>query len=75
MKRYYFRMNLLKIKFVITFQFTFFQLQYSLLQTVVEACQKKRHCKFIAAQKALQTDPCPAVRKFVEVSYKCRPCK
>ncbi|KAG5679939.1 hypothetical protein PVAND_009474 [Polypedilum vanderplanki] len=47
--------------------------EYSLLQTVVEACQKKRHCKFIASQKALQTDPCPAVRKFVEVSYKCRP--
>ncbi|XP_070492684.1 protein eva-1 homolog C-like [Chironomus tepperi] len=49
------------------------ELSYSLLQTVVEACQKKRHCKFIASQKSLQVDPCPAVRKFVEVSYKCRP--
>lgn len=44
-------------------------LQYSLLQTVVEACQKKRHCKFLASPP----DPCPGHRKFVEVAYKCRP--
>lgn len=49
--------------------------QYSLLQTVVEACQKKRHCKFLSSPKTLHGDPCPAVRKFVEISYKCRPCK
>ncbi|CRL02534.1 CLUMA_CG015194, isoform A, partial [Clunio marinus] len=48
-------------------------LSYSLLQTVVEACQKKRHCKFLSSPKTLQGDPCPAVRKFVEISYKCRP--
>ncbi|XP_055611027.1 uncharacterized protein LOC129757752 isoform X2 [Uranotaenia lowii] len=48
-------------------------LQYSLLQTVVEACQKKRHCKFLASPKTFGGDPCPGHRKFVEVAYKCRP--
>ncbi|XP_041788685.1 uncharacterized protein LOC121603668 isoform X3 [Anopheles merus] len=48
-------------------------LQYSLLQTVVEACQKKRHCKFLASPKTFGGDPCPGQRKFVEVAYKCRP--
>ncbi|CAO1402634.1 unnamed protein product [Diamesa tonsa] len=48
-------------------------LSYSLLQTVVEACQKKRHCKFLSSPKTLQGDPCPTVRKIVEISYKCRP--
>uniref|UniRef100_A0A182ITI4 SUEL-type lectin domain-containing protein n=1 Tax=Anopheles atroparvus TaxID=41427 RepID=A0A182ITI4_ANOAO len=46
---------------------------YSLLQTVVEACQKKRHCKFLASPKTFGGDPCPGQRKFVEVAYKCRP--
>lgn len=48
-------------------------LQYSLLQTVVEACQKKRHCKFTATPKSIAGDPCPGIRKFVEIAYKCRP--
>ncbi|KAG4077616.1 hypothetical protein HA402_008876, partial [Bradysia odoriphaga] len=48
-------------------------LQYSLLQNVVEACQKKSHCKFLAAPKTHGGDPCPGKRKFVEVAYKCRP--
>ncbi|XP_035774292.1 protein eva-1-like [Anopheles albimanus] len=48
-------------------------LQYSLLQTVVEACQKKSHCKFLASPKTFGGDPCPGQRKFVEVAYKCRP--
>ncbi|XP_029718996.1 protein eva-1 [Aedes albopictus] len=48
-------------------------LQYSLLQTVVEACQKKRHCKFLASPKTFGGDPCPGHRKFLEVAYKCRP--
>uniref|UniRef100_A0A182T7J9 SUEL-type lectin domain-containing protein n=1 Tax=Anopheles maculatus TaxID=74869 RepID=A0A182T7J9_9DIPT len=50
-----------------------FGLYYSLLQTVVEACQKKRHCKFLASPKTFGGDPCPGQRKFVEVAYKCRP--
>uniref|UniRef100_A0A182M9Y8 SUEL-type lectin domain-containing protein n=1 Tax=Anopheles culicifacies TaxID=139723 RepID=A0A182M9Y8_9DIPT len=50
-----------------------FGLYYSLLQTVVEACQKKRHCKFLASPKTFGGDPCPGLRKFVEVAYKCRP--
>ncbi|XP_013198725.2 uncharacterized protein LOC106141629 [Amyelois transitella] len=48
-------------------------LQYSLLQTVVEACQKKRTCKFHTSPKAFGVDPCPGSRRFVEVAYKCRP--
>jgi hypothetical protein len=48
-------------------------LQYSLLQTVVEACQKKRQCKFKTSPKTFGGDPCPGVRKYVEVAYKCRP--
>lgn len=48
-------------------------LQYSLLQTVVEACQKKRQCKFQTSPKTFGGDPCPGVRKYVEIAYKCRP--
>ncbi|KAH8350233.1 hypothetical protein KR067_009319 [Drosophila pandora] len=74
-------------------------LQYSLLQTVVEACQKKKHCKFQGSSQyyglgasgvgdssgtssyhsstistnSLNSDPCPKVRKIVEIAYKCRP--
>ncbi|XP_061377378.1 uncharacterized protein LOC116775881 isoform X2 [Danaus plexippus] len=45
----------------------------SALQTVVEACQKKRQCKFHTSPKAFGVDPCPGSRRFVEVAYKCRP--
>ncbi|KAJ9586517.1 hypothetical protein L9F63_019843, partial [Diploptera punctata] len=48
-------------------------IEYSLLQTVVEACQKKRQCKFQTSPKTFGGDPCPGVRKYVEVAYKCRP--
>ncbi|XP_044765402.1 protein eva-1 isoform X1 [Coccinella septempunctata] len=48
-------------------------LQYSLLQTVVEACQKKRQCKFRTSPNTFGGDPCPGVPKYVEVAYKCRP--
>ncbi|XP_024940393.1 protein eva-1 homolog C isoform X8 [Cephus cinctus] len=48
-------------------------LQYSLLQTVVEVCQKKRQCKFNTSPKTFQGDPCPGQPKYIEVAYKCRP--
>ncbi|XP_015430090.1 PREDICTED: protein eva-1 homolog C-like, partial [Dufourea novaeangliae] len=48
-------------------------LQYSLLQTVVEVCQKKRQCKFNTSPKTFQGDPCPGLPKYIEVAYKCRP--
>ncbi|XP_037965078.2 uncharacterized protein LOC105383162 [Plutella xylostella] len=48
-------------------------MQYSLLQTVVEACQKKPQCQFSTRPKPGLMDPCPHARKFVEVAYKCRP--
>ncbi|CAG9816980.1 unnamed protein product [Phaedon cochleariae] len=43
------------------------------IQTVVEACQKKRQCKFQTNPKTFGGDPCPGIRKYVEVAYKCRP--
>ncbi|XP_050560721.1 protein eva-1 isoform X1 [Spodoptera frugiperda] len=48
-------------------------MQYSLLQTVVEACQKKPQCKFSTLPMAGLVDPCPTQSKYVEVAYKCRP--
>ncbi|XP_031626186.1 uncharacterized protein LOC116342639 [Contarinia nasturtii] len=50
-----------------------YQLQYALLQIVVEACQKKRHCKFLASSRTMNNDPCPETTKFIEIAYKCRP--
>ncbi|XP_022915138.1 protein eva-1 homolog C isoform X4 [Onthophagus taurus] len=48
-------------------------LQYSLLQTVVEACQKKRQCKIDTSPETFGGDPCPGMQKYVEIAYKCRP--
>lgn len=58
-------------------------MQHALLQTVVEACMKKRHCKFTtspgngkdtAAVVVPASPSCPGQPpKFVEVAYKCRP--
>ncbi|XP_012537589.1 uncharacterized protein LOC105837387 isoform X3 [Monomorium pharaonis] len=47
--------------------------QHSLLQMVVGVCQKKRQCKFNTNPKTFQGDPCPGLRKYLEVAYKCRP--
>ena len=56
--------------------------QHALLQTVVEACMKKRHCKFTTTpgtskDTAVVVPPSPTCPgqppKFVEVAYKCRP--
>ncbi|XP_046462380.1 protein eva-1-like isoform X1 [Daphnia pulex] len=59
------------------------QMQHALLQTVVEACMKKRHCKFTTspgngkdttAVVVPASPSCPGQPpKFVEVAYKCRP--
>ncbi|KAG6445911.1 uncharacterized protein LOC115440752 [Manduca sexta] len=48
-------------------------MQYDLLQTVVEACQKKQQCTFSTTPRPGIVDPCPFTRKYIEVSYKCRP--
>ncbi|XP_076751355.1 uncharacterized protein LOC143423722 isoform X1 [Xylocopa sonorina] len=48
-------------------------LQYSLLQTVVDVCHKKRQCKFNTSPKTFQGDPCPGLPKYSEVAYQCRP--
>uniref|UniRef100_A0A182NLG3 SUEL-type lectin domain-containing protein n=1 Tax=Anopheles dirus TaxID=7168 RepID=A0A182NLG3_9DIPT len=46
---------------------------YSILQTVVEACQKKRRCRIQATPKNFATAPCPGIHRMVEVNHKCRP--
>ena len=48
-------------------------IQHALLQMVVEACVKKRHCKFSTTPNNGESAPCPDQSKFVEVAYKCRP--
>ncbi|XP_058056105.1 protein eva-1-like [Anopheles bellator] len=48
-------------------------LQYSILQTIVETCQKKRRCRLHAAPKIFETSPCPGIHRLVEVNHKCRP--
>ncbi|XP_055543320.1 uncharacterized protein LOC129728876 isoform X2 [Wyeomyia smithii] len=48
-------------------------LQYSILQIVVEACQKKRKCSFRTTPKTFDSAPCPGIHKLVEVSHICRP--
>jgi len=48
-------------------------MQHALLQMVVEACVKKRHCKFSTTPNNGESAPCPDQSKFVEVAYKCRP--
>lgn len=54
---------------------TLTSLQYSLLQTAIETCQKKTMCQFVAAPKSLEGNPCPDVRRIISFAYKCRPCK
>ncbi|XP_046490833.1 uncharacterized protein [Neodiprion pinetum] len=51
--------------------------RYSLLQTVVEACQKKRQCRVLTGDEN-ERDPCLLHHRLrrprlVELAYKCRP--
>lgn len=48
-------------------------LQYSLLQTVVEACRSKEQCQFQASPAKSGIDPCPNISAYIEVQYQCRP--
>uniref|UniRef100_A0A6A7G8N0 Protein eva-1-like isoform X1 n=1 Tax=Hirondellea gigas TaxID=1518452 RepID=A0A6A7G8N0_9CRUS len=47
---------------------------YEILQRVVEDCQHQQQCQLqVAPDTFLKHDPCPTIRKYVEVAYKCRP--
>ncbi|GFY66588.1 protein eva-1 C, partial [Trichonephila inaurata madagascariensis] len=43
------------------------------LQVIHERCHKNRMCRLFISPKTFRDDPCPGVRKFIEVMYKCRP--
>ncbi|XP_043238219.1 protein eva-1 homolog C-like isoform X5 [Amphibalanus amphitrite] len=45
----------------------------SALKVVIDECGGKQECRLHTSPKAFGIDPCPGVRKFVEVLYKCRP--
>ncbi|XP_045197198.2 uncharacterized protein LOC123551946 isoform X2 [Mercenaria mercenaria] len=40
---------------------------------ILEACQDRQQCHLVASTKTFQQDPCPGTRKYLEVSYKCKP--
>ncbi|XP_054706648.1 protein eva-1-like [Uloborus diversus] len=46
---------------------------YPFLQTVEESCREQRVCRVKTSPQTFGTDPCPGVRKYAEVAYKCRP--
>uniref|UniRef100_T1JAU7 SUEL-type lectin domain-containing protein n=1 Tax=Strigamia maritima TaxID=126957 RepID=T1JAU7_STRMM len=48
-------------------------LSASSLQTVVDSCQEKKTCRIQTSPETFGSDPCPGIRKYVEVAYKCRP--
>ncbi|XP_013780747.1 protein eva-1 homolog C-like, partial [Limulus polyphemus] len=43
------------------------------LRTVEERCRHQRICRIKTAPESFGKDPCPGVRKYAEVVYKCRP--
>ncbi|GIY62568.1 protein eva-1 C [Caerostris extrusa] len=43
------------------------------LQVVHDRCHKQRACRLYISKDTFRDDPCPDVRKFIEVMYKCRP--
>ncbi|CAG0921697.1 unnamed protein product, partial [Notodromas monacha] len=43
------------------------------LQTVVDKCQKEKSCQVYTTTTSFGEDPCPDVRKYLEVAYKCGP--
>ncbi|XP_076308625.1 uncharacterized protein LOC143224048 [Tachypleus tridentatus] len=48
-------------------------LKYALLQAVEAVCREQRVCKMKTSPETLGGDPCPGIRKYAEVAYKCRP--
>ncbi|XP_037082758.1 protein eva-1 homolog C-like isoform X2 [Pollicipes pollicipes] len=43
------------------------------LKVVIAECGGKQSCRLQTSPKAFGVDPCPGIRKFVEVLYKCQP--
>lgn len=48
--------------------------QYNTLQRVVGECHHKNQCRIqVSPETFSDHDPCPEIRKYIEVAYKCRP--
>ncbi|XP_076308622.1 protein eva-1-like [Tachypleus tridentatus] len=45
------------------------------LKAVEAVCREQRVCKMKTSPETLGGDPCPGIRKYAEVAYKCRPSK
>lgn len=43
------------------------------LKVVEAACREKRVCDIKIAPETFGEDPCPGIRKYAEIAYKCRP--
>ncbi|XP_067118715.1 protein eva-1-like isoform X1 [Centruroides vittatus] len=48
-------------------------LRYSFLQTIEAACREQQVCQLTTSPESFGSDPCPGVRKYAEVAFKCRP--
>ncbi|XP_069982485.1 uncharacterized protein [Penaeus vannamei] len=47
---------------------------YNTLQRVVGECHHKNQCRIqVSPETFSDHDPCPEIRKYIEVAYKCRP--
>nr|XP_027215491.1 uncharacterized protein LOC113808313 [Penaeus vannamei] len=48
--------------------------RYNTLQRVVGECHHKNQCRIqVSPETFSDHDPCPEIRKYIEVAYKCRP--
>lgn len=43
------------------------------LKVIEEKCQRQRLCRLLITPETFDSDPCPGIRKYSEVAYKCRP--
>ncbi|XP_053641006.2 protein eva-1 isoform X1 [Cherax quadricarinatus] len=50
------------------------EINYKTLKLVIMKCQHKKKCQIdVVPHTFSDIDPCPDIRKYIEVAYKCRP--